>query len=323
MGELERRLVARSTDSDAVIAERMRRAAGEIEHWAEYDYVLVNDDMDRCLGEVRTIVAAERLRRSRQLGLTDFVQRADRLSAAKQFEKPRTGQEIRFLAPVKRLLRLVVRAPALALPASSTLTASQAFSGAHAPSSTASAAISDPPAVTIGDRPASRKASSAATSCSSRSTVAGGCSTWVIPVVTAKSTSKRRRAQPSSASHSLRLPIDQCLGPLGAVASEVGLGIFGEVGGERRAIGRDPVDRGVGEAGQRHRPRVDVALDPVPFRGNRLGQRHGRHLQGTRARRPHRPAVELDPPPLGRLDDRGHLPEALHFVLPSSCPSAS
>jgi len=73
MGELERRLVARGTDPDPVIAERMRRAAGEIEHWAEYDYVLVNDDMDRCLGDVRAIVAAERLRRSRQLGLTDFV----------------------------------------------------------------------------------------------------------------------------------------------------------------------------------------------------------------------------------------------------------
>jgi guanylate kinase len=73
MGELERRLVARGTDQDSVIAERMRRAAGEIEHWAEYDYVLVNDDMDRCLGDVRAIVAAERLRRSRQLGLTDFV----------------------------------------------------------------------------------------------------------------------------------------------------------------------------------------------------------------------------------------------------------
>ncbi len=73
MGELERRLVARSTDSNAVIEDRMLRAAGEIEHWAEYDYVLVNDDMDRCLSEVRAIVAAERLKRTRQLGLTDFV----------------------------------------------------------------------------------------------------------------------------------------------------------------------------------------------------------------------------------------------------------
>ncbi|MEO7654440.1 MAG: guanylate kinase [Sphingomicrobium sp.] len=73
MGELERRLVARGTDSDAVIAERMSRAAGEISHWSEYDYVLVNDDMDRCLGAVRAIVAAERLKAQRQLGLTDFV----------------------------------------------------------------------------------------------------------------------------------------------------------------------------------------------------------------------------------------------------------
>lgn len=73
MGELERRLVARSTDSNDVIAERMRRAAGEIEHWAEYDYVLVNEDMDACLADVRAIVAAERLKRNRQLGLTNFV----------------------------------------------------------------------------------------------------------------------------------------------------------------------------------------------------------------------------------------------------------
>ena len=73
MGELERRLVARGTDSDGVIAERMRRADGEISHWKEYDYVLVNHDMDRCLGEVRAIVAGERLKAQRQLGLTDFV----------------------------------------------------------------------------------------------------------------------------------------------------------------------------------------------------------------------------------------------------------
>ncbi|MGH6659131.1 MAG: guanylate kinase, partial [Sphingomicrobium sp.] len=73
MAELERRLRARGTDSDAVIAERMERAAAEISHWAEYDYVLINDDMERCLGQVRSIVAAERLKRGRQLGLVDFV----------------------------------------------------------------------------------------------------------------------------------------------------------------------------------------------------------------------------------------------------------
>lgn len=73
MAELERRLHARGTDSDEVIADRMQRAAGEISHWAEYDYVLVNRDMDECLVEVRTIVAAERLKRARQVGLVGFV----------------------------------------------------------------------------------------------------------------------------------------------------------------------------------------------------------------------------------------------------------
>lgn len=73
MAELERRLHARASDSDAVIADRMRRAATEISHWGEYDYVLVNDDPDVCLGEIRAILAAERLRRFRQLGLAGFV----------------------------------------------------------------------------------------------------------------------------------------------------------------------------------------------------------------------------------------------------------
>jgi guanylate kinase len=73
MPELERRLRERGTDQEAVIADRMRRAASEISHWAEYDYVLVNDDMDACLAQVRTIVAAERLKRARQIGLVSFV----------------------------------------------------------------------------------------------------------------------------------------------------------------------------------------------------------------------------------------------------------
>ena len=73
MAELERRLRGRGTDSDAVIAARMRRAATEISHWGEYDYILINDDPDRCLGEIRAILKAERLRRKRQLGLATFV----------------------------------------------------------------------------------------------------------------------------------------------------------------------------------------------------------------------------------------------------------
>ena len=73
MAELERRLHARGTDSDEIIAGRMRRAAAEISHWAEYDYVLINEDMDECLEEVRSILAAERLKRWRQAGLVGFV----------------------------------------------------------------------------------------------------------------------------------------------------------------------------------------------------------------------------------------------------------
>ena len=73
MTELERRLRERGTDSEEVVADRMRRADSEISHWAEYDYVLVNADMDVCLAEVRTIVAAERLKRARQVGLVSFV----------------------------------------------------------------------------------------------------------------------------------------------------------------------------------------------------------------------------------------------------------
>lgn len=73
MEELERRLHARGTDSDEVIAARMSRAAAEISHWDGYDYVLVNDDVERCFGNVRAILAAERLKRSRQTGLIGFV----------------------------------------------------------------------------------------------------------------------------------------------------------------------------------------------------------------------------------------------------------
>ena len=73
--ELERRLRHRATDSDSVIAGRMERAAAEISHWDGYDYVLVNDDVDRCYADVHTILQAERLKRSRQTGLIGFVRR--------------------------------------------------------------------------------------------------------------------------------------------------------------------------------------------------------------------------------------------------------
>ncbi|NUT00932.1 MAG: guanylate kinase [Sphingomonas sp.] len=73
MAELERRLRTRGTDSEDVIKDRMSRAAAEISHWPEYEYVLVNRDMEECLGQVRSIVASERLKRQRQIGLVPFV----------------------------------------------------------------------------------------------------------------------------------------------------------------------------------------------------------------------------------------------------------
>lgn len=75
MQELERRLRARGTDSEEVVESRMRRAASEIGHWGEYDYVLINEDMDHCLAEVQAIIDAERLRRDRRPYLFDFVRR--------------------------------------------------------------------------------------------------------------------------------------------------------------------------------------------------------------------------------------------------------
>jgi guanylate kinase len=73
MEELHRRLTSRRTDSEEVIDRRMARAANEVSHWDGYDYVLVNDDVERCFAGVRTILAAERLKRSRQTGLIGFI----------------------------------------------------------------------------------------------------------------------------------------------------------------------------------------------------------------------------------------------------------
>jgi guanylate kinase len=70
--ELERRLMIRGDPAD-VIARRMDRAVAEISHWPEYDYVLVNDDVDRCFTDLITIFAAERLRRERQIGVGELA----------------------------------------------------------------------------------------------------------------------------------------------------------------------------------------------------------------------------------------------------------
>ena len=73
MKELERRLRNRGTDSEEVIDARMKRAAAEISHWAEYDYVLINNDADKCRELVHNILKAERLKATRRVFLHDFV----------------------------------------------------------------------------------------------------------------------------------------------------------------------------------------------------------------------------------------------------------
>ena len=73
MRELERRLRTRAQDSDDVIAKRMAKSEAEISHWAEYDYVIVNRDVDAAMDELRMIIAAERMARRRQLWLQPFI----------------------------------------------------------------------------------------------------------------------------------------------------------------------------------------------------------------------------------------------------------
>ena len=71
--ELEWRLKGRADDPPDVVARRMAEASNEISRWPEYDYVIVNDDIEKAEGELEAIVAAERLNRQRQTGLVDFV----------------------------------------------------------------------------------------------------------------------------------------------------------------------------------------------------------------------------------------------------------
>ena len=75
MQALRRRLEQRAQDTSEVVAKRMARASDEMSHYAEYDYVLINVDIDQSLANVRTILHAERLRRERQVGLSEFVNR--------------------------------------------------------------------------------------------------------------------------------------------------------------------------------------------------------------------------------------------------------
>jgi len=73
MKELQARLERRAEDDQRVIANRLANAASEMNHWTEYDYIVINDDLERALNAVRSVLTAERLRRSRQTGMSAFV----------------------------------------------------------------------------------------------------------------------------------------------------------------------------------------------------------------------------------------------------------
>jgi guanylate kinase len=73
MRELAQRLHSRAQDDERVIKARMSKAADELSHWPEYDYVIMNDDFERAFMDLRAILAAERLKRERQTGLSAFV----------------------------------------------------------------------------------------------------------------------------------------------------------------------------------------------------------------------------------------------------------
>lgn len=71
--ELERRLHSRAQDSDEVVRKRMAKATSEMSHWAEYDYIIVNEDVEESVARLKAVLAAERLKRKRQPGLVNFV----------------------------------------------------------------------------------------------------------------------------------------------------------------------------------------------------------------------------------------------------------
>ena len=83
LAELERRLQLRGQDSAAVIADRMVKSQSEISHWAEYDHVLINSDLDNTFKDLQVILQAERLRRDRQPHLSEFVRGLNREFAAR------------------------------------------------------------------------------------------------------------------------------------------------------------------------------------------------------------------------------------------------
>jgi hypothetical protein len=187
MDELERRLRARATDEEAVIQDRMRRAADEISHWAEYEYVLVNRDMDECVAQVRAIVAAERSKRTRQTGLHGFVTkligRSTIVPRCRGTERLPVLQERaaarKSVCGSQRQLGFASSPTGRAAMRSSTLTAAQPCSGRNGLLDTASAVTSEPADRDQRRQRASRNASSAAPHAPAARPSPCGCGTWI------------------------------------------------------------------------------------------------------------------------------------------------
>jgi guanylate kinase len=76
--ELRDRLIKRAQDSSSVVAKRMAEASREMSHWMEYDYIIINDEVATASAEITAILTAERLRRSRRTGLTEFVRKLNK-----------------------------------------------------------------------------------------------------------------------------------------------------------------------------------------------------------------------------------------------------
>jgi guanylate kinase len=95
---LEKRLRSRAEDSDSAIAARMSKSSDEMSHWSEYDYVVINDELEECVSLVRAILTAERSKRTRRIGLADFVNQirgdlAQELSKLRQRARQRAERD--------------------------------------------------------------------------------------------------------------------------------------------------------------------------------------------------------------------------------------
>ena len=283
--------------------------------------------MDKCLARVRAIVMAERSKRD-QPGRASRLRPRPHRPAALVIEKlagsAAAARKSRRRSS-SRCCASAVRAPLVELPLLVEADRLPRFARAvTAPSSTASAATSEPPMVTNGASPARRNGSSATTAWASRSVVAAGWATWIRPLVVAEIDVEPAAGPGEQRVPGLALPADQRVGAFGAVAEQVARPIFGELAGEGLGIGRDPVDRGIGEPGERHRAGLERLPGRVPFLGDRACQRFGRDRQLApapasaaacrRARFPSRRSVR---------DRGGLLPEALHLSRGRPAPNAS